>query len=468
MSEPFLILQIDEHTADAGLVTRVEAFTDTSKYKGEKKEKTINTEAKNLSELKGKKIYIPYMSDSAFILSSVLKAHGFDSEVLKRSPDSVFNLARAEISGDVCLPMITTTEDFLYKLKDFDSEKEAFFQGKSCGPCRFGNYFMLQKIIADKIREKENEKEVDFLTFGDRDAYSGYGKSILIMAWDGIVSHDILEKMVNHTRPYEKNKGESETIFKKYIKEICDNIETEGFDAQKGALRLLRGKHIHGLEEIMKKAAADFKKIETKKEKRPLVRVVGEFYVRLHDRANENIVKKIEELGGEASLACATEFFAYSNYINTYQSWKRFQEERKIKDLKEFSQRRFQDWLAMRDEHLLFRHVHKYLHGLEEISPEKLVELGSLYVNKLFGGETICSMGSAEDYARRGAAGIISAGPFNCMPSMIVKSLVPEFKRRHSIPFLCVDYDGFQDNIRDIAIETFMTQVNEKHEKNLK
>ena len=31
MNEPFLILQIDEHTADAGLVTRLEAFLDSIK-----------------------------------------------------------------------------------------------------------------------------------------------------------------------------------------------------------------------------------------------------------------------------------------------------------------------------------------------------------------------------------------------------------------------------------------------------
>ena len=50
-------------------------------------------------------------------------------------------------------------------------------------------------------------------------------------------------------------------------------------------------------------------------EDRPLVGVVGEFYVRLHDGANQDILRKLEAEGAETWLAPMTEFFSYANFI---------------------------------------------------------------------------------------------------------------------------------------------------------
>jgi predicted nucleotide-binding protein (sugar kinase/HSP70/actin superfamily) len=85
-------------------------------------------------------------------------------------------------------------------------------------------------------------------------------------------------------------------------------------------------------------------------------------------------------------------------------------------------------------------------------------------MNYNFGGETICSMGKSEDFAKRGVAGIVSVIPFNCMPGNCVTSLSHSLRRRHNnIPFLNLDYDGFIDSGRDSKIMSFMWQVKERY-----
>jgi len=103
------------------------------------------------------------------------------------------------------------------------------------------------------------------------------------------------------------------------------------------------------------------------------------------------------------------------------------------------------------------------LEHLDEIRPAEVVALGSGYVNRLFGGEAILSMGKSEDFARRRLDGIVSVGPFNCMPSMVVKALSRELRRRHeNIPFFNVEYDGYADSSREQRLAMFMSQVHER------
>jgi predicted nucleotide-binding protein (sugar kinase/HSP70/actin superfamily) len=55
-----------------------------------------------------------------------------------------------------------------------------------------------------------------------------------------------------------------------------------------------------------------------------MVGVVGEFYVRLHEGSNQDVLRKIERHGGEAWLAPATEFFAYAARIGEYNACHRW------------------------------------------------------------------------------------------------------------------------------------------------
>jgi predicted CoA-substrate-specific enzyme activase len=464
IGEPCYVMQIDEHTADAGVITRIEAFADTARVpKKGKPPAAFSTRRTLVQELEGKTLWIPYACEQAHILAATMQVYGVNAQVLPRSPDPTMTLARSNISEDVCLPALVTTEDQLYRATrpDFDPQKEAFFQGQSEGPCRFGMYYALQSRILDKLGYP-----TAMVTLGSRDHEGGLGTAFAMVAWDGLVTHDLLEKMMLHTRPYEQRPGDSERIFRDYVRETCDLLEDHRIllESRKGKALAALGLHLSAFEDLLHRAQREFERVPKRDEDRPLVGVVGEWFVRLHTGANQDIVKKLEAAGAEVWLAPATEFFSYANRIAFWYARSRWQDCRDYGDFGEMVRRYLLDSIARRDEHRLYQATLPYTVGLDDIDSVAILARGARYVHPSFGGEAICSMAKADDFARRGMAGVVNVIPFNCMPGVTVHALGQELRREYdNLPFLTLDYDGFVDAGRDAKIAAFMAQVKERH-----
>ena len=466
IGEPCYVMQIDEHTADAGVITRMEAFADTAISKnGGAARSVIRTLDTPVTELHGKRLWLPLACHGADALAAALRAFEIQAEVLPRSQDTGLNLARRAISEDVCLPMLITTQDFLERTAapDFDPENEAFFQGQSEGPCRFGMYYMMQKRIFDKL----GLSHIDLVTLGSRSADGGLGLEFLLTAWGGLVGHDLLEKMRLHTRPYEAVEGMSDAIFDRYLKRLCDAMPDyrKNLSSGGGRLRFTLGRHTEPIEDLLQRAQRDFASVPRANggARRPLIGMVGEFFVRLHDGSNQQVIRKLERAGAEVWLAPMTEFFIYANCIDGVLSKGRWRESKDWDALRQMMYRSLYDRLASRDEHHLFAATLPYLEGFDEISPSEMIANGARYVHPTFGGETICSLGKAIDFAKRGLDGIVNVLPFNCMPGMAVSMLSHAFRRDHdNLPFLNLDYDGFVDASRDAKVVSFMSQVKER------
>ncbi len=396
----------------------------------------------------------------------MLRCWGIDAAPLPRSQDPGLNLARRAVSEDVCLPMLVTTQDILERVAapDFDPKREAFFQAQSEGPCRLGMYYMMQRRILDGM----GLDEVPMVVLGANFAEGGIGMDMLLTAWSATVAADMLEKLRIHTRPHEAVPGQADEVYNRYLRELCEQTlpEQARLARSRGLwLRTLAGTHIRPLVELLRHAQHDFAAIPRRDfdGDRPLIGVVGEWFVRIHDGANQSVLRKLERAGAETWLAPASEFFSYSIYVEKLLAGDRFLDTGDKADRSLARLRSLLTRLAMRDEHHLFAATLPYLHGREDIGPQEIIELGARYVHPSFGGEPICSMGKARDFWRRGLDGIVNVIPFNCMPGNAVSMLSHAFRRDHdSIPFLNLDYDGFVDASRDAKIAAFMSQVKER------
>ena len=464
IGEPCYVMQIDEHTADAGVITRIEAFADTAAKGKAKQAEVIRTDDAPITKLGGRRLWIPYASEVARVLAGCLRAYGIDAQALPRSEDTGLNLARQAISEDVCLPALMTTEDMLQRVNspDFDPSKEAFFQGNAEGPCRFGMYSMLQRRILDKL----GHKDVDIVTLGSKSEHGGLGTMFALVSWDAISCHDQLFKLMQRSRPYEIDKGASEALFEKYLRKVIDLIPEHKRKVESNKLAaILNTRHLDEYRELLRRATEDFSSIPMRREVRPLVGVVGEFYVRLHDGANQDILRKLESEGAETWLAPMTEFFSYSNFIGKVLSGDRLRDAGLSKDeLIEYFGRSLNAKLIDKEEHALFSATLPFMDGYDDIGSEDVIREGAKYLNYNFGGEAICSMGKSEDFAKRGLDGIVSVIPFNCMPGNTVTALSQSLRRRHgNLPFLNLDYDGFIDASREAKVVSFMWQVKERH-----
>jgi len=412
------------------------------------------------------------MSKHNYALSAVFNAYRIQSRVLEVSPDETMERARSCTYGLVCTPYLHTTEAMLNLMQKpgFDQEKCAFFQATTdCGPCRLGQYASLESLLFQK-----KGIDVDIITGGELESEFNLGMPLLIKAWSGITAVDQLEKMRMHTRPYEVNKGTSDQIYEKYVKRLLDHLADPKTNLGEIKTLLTSGRAFFSnlsdrnsspVEEILRKAQGDFSQVKRTNEEKPKIGIVGEFFVRLHEPANQNILRKLEEKGAETWLAPATEYLIYSYYLTSVYAKEKFSLNRKKENLREWILKSILYKVMIGYERMLFKATLPYMQGFDDISAQEIVSNGEKYIRHYIGGEAIVSMGKAVDYVKRGLDGIISVIPFNCMPGLIIDGFVPKFRKdNNNIPFVSIEYDGFQDSTREMRIDTFVAQVKERYE----
>lgn len=475
--KPFLTVEMDEHTGDAGIDTRLQAFFNTVKsYLGieaKQTSKVFSVKLKGLDKIKGKKILlIPPMSKHIYAMSAVFNAYGIQSRVLEVSPDETMERARSCTCGLVCTPYLHTTEAMLNFMQkpEFDQEKFAFFQlTTDCGPCRLGQYASLESLLFQK-----KGIDIDIIIGGELRSEFNLGIPLLVKFWPGITAVDQLEKMRMHTRPYEVNKGISDKIYEKYVKRLLDYLADPKTNLGKMKTYLTIGKaafsnlfngKLSPIEEILRKAQEEFSQVKRTNEEKPKIGMVGEFYVRFHEPANQRIIRNLEGKGAEIWLAPVTEYFTYSYYLDSVTAREKFSLNRKKRDLREWILKSILYRFMIGYEHKLFKATLPYMQGFDDIPAKEIVSNGEKYIRHYIGGEAIVSMGKAVDYAKRGLDGIISVIPFNCMPGLTVAGFIPKFRKdNNNIPFVSIEYDGFQDSTREIIIDTFVAQVKDRYE----
>ncbi len=437
--KPFLHIEIDEHSADAGAITRCEAFLDSIEKRSFIIKKEEHTRKQISIKSKDRIIYIPRMLDHAYALAAAFKRCNVNAEVLPETDRTIVDLGKRYLSGKECYPCTITTGHILKKISepDFIPDKSAFFMPTANGPCRFGQYHVLQDLMLKELGYKDvimvapEQHSNTFKEIGIEN-----GKEFIKVAWHGIVAFDILYKCLHESRPYEKEQGISDELFAKYRDIICS------------ALMNRNGT----LEDVMKRMKNDFENIPKYKEKKPVVGIVGEIFVRCHNFSNENLIRKIESLGGEAWLAPFGEWIYYVNYLAIKRSFVK----RDISNLLGlYLKKLFQD----RIEHKYSAYFKGLLRSLNEPSTKETIKKASPYVHESFEGETILSIGKAIDFIEKGASGIINTMPFGCMPGTIVTALLKVVSRDYNIPCISIPYDGTESLTIDLQLEAFMESI---------
>jgi len=454
--KPYLHLELDAHSADAGAVTRCEAFLDSIKTRNElcvignglkhknrsriTRHASPSSDSSRITHHASRTVYIPHMSDHAHAIASAFSYCGAAAEVLPEPCQKSVDLARRFVSGKECYPCAVTTGDMVRKALEpgFDPERSAFFMPSGTGPCRFGQYNIFQRLV---LRDLDMEDLPVFSPNQDENFYEHLGlvgKGYAMRVWEGVVSISLLRKCLLETRPYEKEKG------------TADNVYQQNLLLLRAALSSRNG----DIEEALKKARRGFERIPVQKETKPLIGIVGEIFVRSNRFSNENLARKVEALGGEVYLTPVDEWISYVNLMGV----------RKVlikKDLSGMITLLSKRFFQKRVEHRLGKLFSGFLRTLHEPDTREVMRNAHSYIHPTFEGEAILSIGKSIDLARRGASGIINAMPFGCMPGTIVNALLRGVKNDHGIPCLSIPYDGTESLITEIQLEAFIDQARE-------
>jgi predicted CoA-substrate-specific enzyme activase len=440
--KPFLHVEIDEHSADAGAITRCEAFLDSIGHRTAPPVRDDRRADRRAPvSFKDRTVYLPPMSDHAHALAAAFEHCGVRAEVLPPSDRDSVAIGMRYVSGKECYPCLVTTGDMLKKAfsKDFDPSRAAFFMPSGTGPCRFGQY----NVFHRNVLERAGLPEVPVFAPNQDEGFYGSLEAVssdfVLHAWKGIVAVELLTKCLHESRPYEDRKGSADELYGLHLGKLCN------------ALRNGNGSMDRSLRDMHR----DFAALPRTAERKPLIGVIGEIFVRSNAFSNENVVRKIEALGGEAWVAPVEEWVYYANLLDLRHAFSR-------RDYRAVSTTFLTRFCQRRVEHRYARYFSGYLRTLSEPSTRTVLRNAAPYLHDSFEGESVLSIGKAVDYARKGAHGIVNTMPFGCMPGTIVTALMRAVTRDHRIPVINIAYDGTEAATNDLQLEAFMDQAKNK------
>ncbi len=456
----FLRLTLDEHTAPAGLITRLEAFKNTCRARRDSViPPFLDATTHPISSQDWKRIYIPEPTRHASVFQALFRNKGIEAEILPRSTDHDLTLARKYVNGEECLPFIQNVQDFLEFIKDnprVSQEKESvFFQGWACGPCRYGMYAPAQSLILNKAGHGDRR----ICSIKIDDVFKRFGLGFVIGAFDGMLAMDMLYKMLFASRPYEKEQGQSDELFRKHSNKLLDLLENHGFST----FQIIRGALLQEIENLLARASQEFLDVREQEADRPQIVLAGEFYVRIDDRCNQDIARKIEAAGGEVLMSPATEIFLYTAHITRQEAREAIKNDRQ---LGAFLTSQGYGWMlkvAHRHEQRMEKAAGKLLADQHEPRPEEIQKRALPYVSKHYGGEPPMTIGRTACFADRlRVGGAIFVAPFTCMPGSVVEAQQNALQEEIDIPVISIYYDGREDSNREEFIESLVYQASQK------
>jgi predicted CoA-substrate-specific enzyme activase len=435
--KPYLQLELDEHSADAGMITRVEAFIDSLRFHVHRQPTSHFNLTSDRCRPFEKTIFIPHMCDHAYAVSAAFERCGLTAEVLDEPDDETLEYGKRFTSGKECFPCVITTGDMIKRLRraDFDPERSVFFMPGADGPCRFGLYSKYHRVVLDEL----GHTNIPIFSPNSRDGYADFGlegTSFRKSAWRGVVFVDCITQLLHRIRPYELQPGQTEKTYLRYLNKLCGAIRNDD-----------------DLDTLAAEAAGEFASIETARTDRPVIGVVGEIYLRNNRFSNNHLVEKLEALGMEVWLASFSEWPMYTSKVYLMESAKRRHPGDMLDSILQFA---VQWW----QERGVFRSFARRLEMRHDLPVGKVLKLARPYIPVDCKGEAILSVGKAIEMARGGVSGIVNAMPFNCMPGTVVSSLSEKLSADlDGVPWLNISYEGLRDSGEDTRLEAFTDQA---------
>ena len=495
IDRPFLKIEVDEHTAGAGVITRCEAFYDSlSNIKKLKtgysfKEKKTEIPNPQFKRKDNRVLYIPYMGDGAYAIQAAFQSGGIESEIMMSDYETL-EIGRKHTLGKECYPYILTTGDILKTLKYNDPSKCAFLMPLTHGPCRFGQYNQMQKILLKEL----GYPDVPIISPGAPESSQFYkeydmqgkkGARLLSRAMIGAFTIDYMTKYLHSTRPYEINKGETELVYNGLIEMISEKLRDPGNE-----------KVLASMAVIMSLAEKKFSSIAVNRTPKPLIGIVGEIYVRNHPYSNNEIIKMVEHLGGQVQIPDIGEWAYHTNATSKLDNSIKqkdlyFKILGNIRSAFSFNGNGADEIIESSNgskgngenilnfsrglkfnvtNRVLNKLLHRYHRLLEHpIKDTDIIDLDESdiyeiwdnaepYISKWF-GEAALSVGKSIHWIKKGADGIINVLPFTCMPGTMVTAISKSLREEYKVPWLNLAFDGLEQGTTDTRLEAFLYQA---------
>lgn len=403
-------------------------------------------------------LLIPQMAPIHFaILEKILQKEGFNVEVLENLSGKVVNEGLKYVNNDACYPSIFVVGQFIEAVKSgrYDTDNLTLIISQTGGACRASNYVaFIRKALKDA---GYGHIPVLALSAQGIERHPGINmglpkaQRILRKAVIGMLYGDLIMRLSNRVRPYERIKGSTNLLRDRWI-EMC--TKDRAYD---GRLMFRR---------FVDRMIYEYESLETYGEEKPKVGIVGEILVKYLPAANNHLEELLEEEGVEVIVPDLTDFMMYCF--------------RNSKEKHEVLSKSATPYLAST---LIMKYIDSYrnvirdaLAASERFDPpehietlvdyaEEFVSLGHQY------GEGWLLTAEMVELIHQGAGNIVCVQPFGCLPNHItgkgvIRAIREKYPTANIVP---IDYDAGASSVNQLnRVKLMLSQAVKNKEKNIK
>lgn len=349
------------------------------------------------------------------------------------------------INNDMCYPAIIVIGQLLKALKsgNYDVNNTSIMLFQTCGACRATNYLNLMR----KALENAGLSQVPVFACVGRETDDFKLKTEI---WLDIVKAtiyaDLLIRLSNRTRPYEKVAGSVDVLYNKWRKIFMDEITN--------------GNYIKFSNNI-KKAVKEFDEIALNEDViKPKVGIVGEILVKYHPTANNHVEKILFDEGAEVVTPDLMDFFMYMAYDDIVKY--------KMLDGKWIDKAKSEIFIKVLE---FFRKpMCKALRASKRFTaPYTIKEIAKLTTPHVslgnMAGEGWFLTGEMAKLIQEGIDNIICLQPFGCLPNHITgKGMIRELMRTHDgVNIVAIDCDAGISEVNQLnRIKLMLSVAKEK------
>ncbi|MDR2490528.1 MAG: acyl-CoA dehydratase activase-related protein, partial [Spirochaetaceae bacterium] len=448
--KPFLVLELDSHSADAGVDTRVEAFLDiidgyrekkteieaeryTNGWRFEQSDLTLhNDKTGEILPIKGNKRIKILLSNmgaiSTELVATALKGININARAMPLATAKTVQIARSYASGKECVPshlVLGSAMQFFGSSAYRKDEIYMLFVPITTGPCRTGQYFVFYENL---FRDLRLENVVVFTLSADN-SYTELGPGFAAQMWRNLVFADYLKDIQTALKACAADPEQAVKAYDKSWRAMLPVIEKNP-------------KAVWG---ELARIAADVRKIPLKHKLNALPRVliVGEIYVRRDDFAVGELTDLLSSRGIVVKVAGIAEWIHYLDFVREYAL-------RKLIKLRKKGARR--DLLKLQIEmwwkHSIEKKTLSVLKstGLIPETPHNMRKIMKYteehFTNLELNSEIAVSSGAAAAAMDHGYSGIVNISPFACLIGRVIEGLFAPWARERNYPLLSVEVDG--------------------------
>jgi predicted nucleotide-binding protein (sugar kinase/HSP70/actin superfamily) len=255
----------------------------------------------------------------------------------------------------------------------------------------------------------------------------------------GMLAVELLGRLLPQKRAYETVTGSADQLYQDGIKRICSSISDGSFWS------------------TLTQVLSSFDQLELDlSSHRPIIGLVGDDYTRGNAFANNNIVRNIEDMGGEVwTVPIWSSYLEFQMSMKPQKMWRRGR-------YLEFLTDTVKATLGKIDIKQIERQFAERLQCYPDPSFSEMMEFGTQYVDERNEPLTIMALSHINHLLSSGVDGLVNLVGFQCMiHSIVLANMKPVCARYGNIPVLSLFFD-FQENIHQKnRLEAFMYQVSQ-------